>query len=1100
MKYFILSISLLLLAFNSYADEGRLLRYPNACKDKICFIYAGDVYTVSINGGQARKLTNSPGIEEFPRFSPDGTKIAFAGEYDGNKEIYIMPAEGGEPKRLTYSDDLPDMKNRERLGPPKIIMQWTSDSKQILYRSRHNVWNSMTGKLYLVSTDGGLPTELPLPKAGFSSLSPDGNKLAFNRVFREYRTWKRYRGGQADDIWIFDFNTKKTEKITSDTAQDIIPIWWQDKIYFLSDRDHTMNLFCYNLSTKETKKITQFDEFDVKFPSWGSDYICFENGGYIYKLDPRTDKYDKVNIEVNDDNVWSRTENLNVSDRTNTASLSPDGSKLLLSARGEIFTVPAEQGVTKNITGATSGIYERNAQWSPDGKHIAFISDKTGETEIYIMDPDGSNVVQISSNASTYRYFVKWSPDSKKLLCCDKENKLYFYDINSKKETLVRQSKFGSLQDFNWSPDSKYIAFSDELHNDISAIYMYSLEDGSTKQLSNNFFDSHDPAFSDNGNYLYFVSGRTFRPTVGEFEWNYSYSNTSTIYGYALKKDVPNPFLVTDDTTQAKVVKKAVAKPSNKGKKGKQKKNSKDEQNSAASSTYALDDVESRIFEFPVPAANYLNLSCVKGKLYFARTGAGSELGIYDFDFDSKKINEVANLMTNYDISGDGKKILLRSNMFVNNVQRNVFYIEPLHEKIRPEKAVDVSSVNFEVNKKEEWKEVFNDCWRQMRDFFYDPNMHGVDWKAIHDRYAQLLPYVNHRADLTYVIGEMIGELCIGHAYVGGGDKPEVATKTVGLLGCNFEYDAVKNAYKITNIYDGRNWDKQTYSPLTEAGIDVQAGDYLLEVNGKHVSKEDTPYKLLNNLSEKYVNIKIQHADENDTKVYTVKTISNEADLIYYNWVEKNRKFVDSVTQGRVGYIHIPDMSFEGLNEFVKYFYPQLNKEALIIDDRYNGGGNVSPMIIERLRRILVIAKHSRNQEVITTNPSAVMTGPMVCLINQQSMSDGDLFPYQFQTLGLGKVIGKRSWGGVIGISGSLPLLDGGYLNKPEHANFGANGQWVLENTGVHPDIDIENDPYLEYCGKDEQLEKAIAVVIDEIKTNTKPQIPTLPTFPDKSK
>ena len=379
MKKMLFLLMISLITFAVHAEEGRLLRYPNACNDRITFCYAGDIYTVSINGGQARKLTNSEGIEEFPHFSPDGTKIAFAGEYDGNKEIYVIPSEGGAPKRLTYSEDLPDVKDRERLGPAKIIMQWTSDSKQILYRSRHNVWNAMTGKLYLVNVDGGLPTELPLPKAGFSSLSPDGSKLAFNRVFREYRTWKRYRGGQADDIWIFDFNTKKTEKVTSDTAQDIIPLWWQDKIYFLSDRDHTMNLFCYNLSTKETKKITQFDKFDVKFPSVGNYYICFENGGYIYKLDPKTDKYDKVNIEINDDNIWSRPEFVNANERIFSTAVSSDGSRILLSARGEIFNIPTDKGVTKNLTGSTSGINERNAAWSPDEKHIAYISDKSGK-------------------------------------------------------------------------------------------------------------------------------------------------------------------------------------------------------------------------------------------------------------------------------------------------------------------------------------------------------------------------------------------------------------------------------------------------------------------------------------------------------------------------------------------------------------------------------------------------------------------------------------------------------------------------------------------------------------------------------------------------
>lgn len=1088
-KQFTLIVFLILFSFHFVkSEEARLLRFPNATKNKITFVYAGDIYVADKIGGVARRITSSDGLELFPRISPDGKLIAFSGEYDGNRDVYIIPIEGGEPKRLTYSMDLPNVP--ERMGPDKIIMGWSPDGKKILYRSRSNWWHSWSGKLFFVSVDGGLPEELPLPRAGFASLSPDGKKLAYNRIFREFRTWKRYRGGQADDIWIYDFATKKLENITNNPAQDIIPMWVGNKIYYLSDRDHTMNIFCYDLETKQTKKITNFDKYDVKFPSVTADFIAFENGGYIYLLDPKSDKFEKITIEIKDDFPEIRPKFKNVQDQVISFDISPDGSRGLFSARGEIFTLPAEKGLIKNITN-TPNIHDRNPVWSPDGKWIAYISDKSGETEAYISKPDGTGEIQLTNNAKSYRYFLKWSPDSKKLLCTDKTMELYLIDIESKKITSIFKSKAWEITDFVWSPDSRWVAFVDYLETEFNVIYIYSLETGEIKQVTSEFFGSYSPEFSSDGKYLFFVSDRTFKATIGAFEWNFQYREMSKIYGITLKKDTPSPFALDDEIPQKKEeATKQEQEAKTKAKKG--EKTEKVSQDKSVRVDIEFDGIIDRIFEFPVTSGNYSNLRSIGKKLYFVRSTSSQPPKLYVFDLEKKKESEVGDFHQ-YEISFDGKKIIFKKD--------KSYYITDLTDKVTTEKGkLDLSEMTVYVDPRAEWKQIFDESWRQMRDFFYDPNMHGVDWKAMKQRYEELLPYCRHRFDLTYIIGEMIGELNAGHAYVGGGDMPKVEPTPVGLLGAEFQFDPQSGFYKIKKIFKGRNWEEKTRSPFTEPGVDVKEGDYLIEIDGITLNFDNTPYKALLNKANKYVKVKVNSKPTKEgAREYTVKTLSSEAGLRYLDWVEYNRNYVERKTNGRIGYIHIPDMGVDnGLNEFVKYFYPQVRKEGLIIDDRYNGGGNVSPMIIERLRRILVVAKNARNQEVVFTNPDAVMTGPMVCLVNELSASDGDLFPYQFKTLGIGKVIGKRTWGGVIGIRGSLPFLDGGYLMRPEFANFSADGRWILEGEGLTPDIEVDNDPALENQGIDQQLDKAIEIVLEELKTNKKPQVPKVPPYPIK--
>lgn len=1077
----LISVSLLLSIFDSNS-QTKLLQFPNTSATEITFSYAGDIFTVPITGGIARRITTAPGVESFPRFSPDGKTIAFIGNYDGNNEIYKIPNIGGEPFRLTYGVDLPNLP--ERMGPDKIIMQWTKDGKKVLYRGRQDTWNSLVGNLYYVGIDGSLPEILPLPKSGFASLSPDETKIAYNRIYREFRTWKRYSGGQADDIWIYDFKTKQLENITNNPAQDIIPMWRGNKIYFLSDRDYTMNLFVYDLSTKQTKKITNFTDMDVKFPSLGTNHLAFSQNSDIYLLDLATDTYQKVNITVAEDFLASRTEIINVKDYIADAKISPDGKSALFAARGDIFLVPAEKGNIINLTKSV-GVHDRNPIWSPDGKWIAFVSDKTGEDEIYLIKPDGSALTQLTTDAKSYRYELEWSPDSKYLLNSDKLMNLYLIDIATKQVKTIATSKSWEIRNFGFSPDSKWITYTDDVQNRFSQIHLYSITDGKTYKVTSEFFDSSNPVWDPKGRYLYFVSSRFFRGKTGNFEYNYLFEDMDNIFGLILQNGELNPFtkyesdLSTPDSTTTKP---------------KSKKSKKDDVEEDKSIIIDLDNLADRIFELPTANGRYWGLFATEDKLYYIRMTSGGRPAFYVYDLKEKKEEEVGNF-SSYDITPDGKKILVAKdgNYFINNLTKKV----DLKEGKLPTDKMQIT-----LNRKDEWNQIFNESWRQMKYFLYDPNMHGMDWNLIKQRYSAWVPYLNHRADLTFLIGEMIGELDVGHAYVGGGDMPKVNRVNIGLLGARYELDK-SGYYKITKIFEGRNWEPDTYSPLTEPGLNVKVGDYLIAIDDVELNSIMHPNKALNNKAEVFVKLTI---NSSPTKVGArdiwVKTIKSEEKLIYLNWVEYNRRYVEKATNGRIGYIHIPDMGFtNGLNEFVKYFYPQLNKEGLIIDDRYNGGGNVSSLIIERLRREIGVAKHARNQQIFGSTPDAVMPGPLVCLVNQQSMSDGDLFPYQFKKYGLGKLIGKRTWGGVIGIRGSLPFTDGTYLMKPEFANFGPNGEWILEDVGMVPDIEIENDPDKEWMGIDQQLDKAIEVILQEINTNKKQQLPKqLPPYPNKSK
>lgn len=1091
-KTLIISVLLALGALSLQAqNEAKMLRFPAIHGNQVVFSYAGDLYTIDINGGVARQLTNDPdGFEIFARFSPDGKTLAFTGQYDGNTEVYVMPAEGGEPQRVTYTATLDRDDLSDRMGPNNIVMTW-KDNENIVYRSRRITWDDFVGQLFVANINGGLGEQLPFEEGGWITYSPDGQKIAFNRVMREFRTWKYYRGGMADDVWIFDFNTKELTNITNNVAQDIFPMWAGDKIYFCSDRDRTMNIFCYDLKTKAITKVTNYTYYDVKYPSLGDNDIVYENGGELYRLSLKDNSIHKIPVQIIGDGISSRTKYVDASKYINSGDVSPDGKRIVLGARGDVWTLPVESGITRNLT-KSDGVHDRNVAWSPDGEYIAYISDRTGNDELYIQKQDGKEeAIQLTDPqkvSETYKYELSWSPDSKKIAWYDKMNRLMMIDVASKKVTEVAKSESGEIDDYAWSPDSKWIAYSDSKMSECSQIFIYNVDTQKVEAVTDTWFRSGNPTFDKNGKYLYFVSARDFNPTYSSVEWNYAYREMSRIYMVTLQKDTPSPFLTKNDEVTVEKGEAKDEKPEKSGKGKDKKKDSKKEEEKSIKIDF--EGIMNRIIPLPdIKTAYYYDLQAVENGLYYMSWGNHGG-GVYYYNLSDKEATRIGDF-NGFNLTPDGKKMALRKRwdlMVIDAPKREVKGID---------KPIDLSNMKKWVNLHEEWAQIYTEAWRQMRDFFYAPNMHGNDWPAIHDKYAVLIPYCGDRNDVNYLIGEMIGELNIGHAYTGGGDRPETPRLQLGLLGAELERDG-SGYYKINKILKGESWNDATISPLTEIGVNANEGEFIVAIDGVSTKDMNNIYEALVDKAGKPVVLSLNSkASENGARDVVVKPIESENALYYYNMVQTNIDKVNKATDGQVGYIHIPDMGPEGLNEFVKYFYPQLTKKALIIDDRGNGGGNVSPMIIERLRREAAMWTITRNGGAAEIKPNQMMNGPKVLLFNKYSASDGDLFPWQFKHYKLGTTIGTRSWGGVVGIRGSLPFIDGGTLNRPEFAPFDQNGNWIIEGYGVDPDIVIDNNPYDEFNGVDAQLDKAIEVILEQMKDW--PETPAVPEWPDKT-
>ncbi len=1098
-------------AASDSTKDARLLRFPDVHGDTIAFSHGGDLWTVPATGGTARRLTTGDGLELFPRFSPDGKWIAFTGQYDGTTDVYVMPATGGEPRRLTW---YPSTDQSERMGPDNLVLGWTPDGK-ILFRGLRGPIRGFVGEPYVVSPEGGPVERFPLPEAGAISFSPDGKKIAYNRIHRDFRTWKRYKGGMAQDVWVYDLASKAIEKITDWPGTDTQPIWIGGSVYFLSDRDGWKgNLWKYDVATKATARVTSFTEYDVKWPHGGGaggDAIVFENGGFLHLLDVKSGQSRKVTVALPDDRKLARTRWVKVDDRITDFALAPGGQRAVLTARGDVFTVPAENGNTRNLT-RTSGARERNAVWSPDGKWIAYWSDASGEEELFVASQDGrGEPVRVAPATNTWHFPPVWSGDSKKLAYSDRAMRLWVVDVAEKKPVLVDTATILEISRYALSPDGQWLAWVKSVENDFRVVFLHSLATKKTVAVTSSTSNSAEPVFDPEGKYLYLLSDRDINPTLGAFETSYTVNKATRPYALLLAAATPSPFAPKSDEAKlagAKDGKKTNAALEADEKDAEKKDSTAKNAPKPVTVKIDLDGIETRLVAFPVPPGNYFGLTAAKEKLFWlsAPTLALTEgdgppkSALQMYDLEKRKVTDLFPAVENYDLAPDGAKLVVKTD------DKTYQVVEP-KEGLKPgDGKLDLSGLRVELEPQAEWRQIFRETWRLYRDFFYLPDMGKIDWDGIRKRYEPLVAHVSHRFDLTYILSEVAAELGSGHAYVGGGDVPKVEKVPVGLLGADLALDAKAGRWKVARILPGQNWNEARRSPLTEPGVNVKEGDYLLAMDGHDLTAEDEPYRLLagnypaaspSGPTPRTVTLLVNAQPvAAGAREVVVKPIGNEEELRYVDWVETNRKKVETATNGRVGYVHIPNMGGDGLQEFIRQYYPQLRKEALVVDVRANGGGFVSEMILERLRRTVKGMGSMRNARP-GPYPTAAFNGPMVALISPYSASDGDIFPFYFREYGLGPLIGMRTWGGVVGIRGlGGGMVDGGYTFVPEFGSYDLKSQWVMENEGVTPDIEVDNLPADELAGKDAQLDRAIVEVMKRLEASPS-KWPPLPASRD---
>ncbi len=1063
--------------------DARMLRFPDVSADSIVFVYAGDIWTVARQGGLARRISSPQGKEVFPKFSPDGKSIAFSGNYDGNTDVYIMPSEGGIPKRLTHHSSVDH------------VVDFHPDGSKLLIRSRMAAPSSRFNQLFLISIDGGLPEPLPFLYGELAAFSPDGKQMALQLVSCEFRTWKRYRGGMASDIWLYDTEQNTSRKMTNFAGTDALPMWHGDDVYFLSDRDSKkkLNIWAYSLKTKKTRQVTQFTDYDVKWPSIGPDAIVFEQAGRLHLLDLATERAMPVEIRVPDDLPQFRSSLKNVSDRIENFDISPTGQRGLFEARGEVFTIPARHGSIRNLTN-TSGAAERFAVWSPDAANVAYFSDATGEYELYIRPSDGSGqAVQITRNGKVFRYRPVWSPDNKIIAFSDKTGSLWVVAAEAGSDPqLVDKDEWTDMESYNWSPDSRYLAYHRHMANRNAAIMVYDTLDKRVHQVTGDYYDDTEPVFDQGGDYLFFRSNRSFTPVFGDFDETWVYANSARLYAVTLRKTVESPIAPRSDEETADGRSDDANDAASNGAKREANANG-----SATSDAIDFDDIERRVVELPVDAGNLRKLRTVEGKLVFLRrppAGAaknGQTVLTY-YDTDSRKEETVMADVDDYEVSCAGNKFIYKSG--------STYGIASLAKNGGNNNTHKLATSDLEawIEPRAEWTQLFNEAWRIERDFFYDPNMHGLNWENVRARYAAMLPFVVDREDLNYVIGEMIGELNASHAYVRGGDVEKGPTVSVGLLGCDFVFDRSLGLFQFSRIYEGAVWDATQRSPLVRPGIDVKHGDYLMAVNGMKVDSTKDPWAALQGLAGKTVTLEIgSPPDAGNPRRIIIEPLSSETDLRAAAWIEANRLKVQQATGNRVGYIYVPDTGRNGLSELFRQFAAQWHKDALIIDERFNAGGQVPDRFVELLNRPTYNYWARRDHRDWRT-PNLSHTGPKVMLINGWSGSGGDALPYYFRKAALGPLVGTRTWGGLIGISGNPKFIDGGYISAPAFGFWNTAGNWEVEGYGVDPDYEVEPMPHDLAQGADPQLDKAIEVVLDMLK-KTPPTTPAKPVYPDRS-
>lgn len=1061
--------------------ETRLLRFPDIHANRIVFVYAGDLWTASDQGGLAVRLTAHPGLERFPKFSPDGRWIAFTGQHDGHEQVYVMPSTGGEPRQLTWYPS--NVGGSIPQGPvsKSQVHGWTPDGKSVVFRSHREFWDGRDGRLYLVSMDGGLPTPLEMARSGAGEISPSGEMIVFTPNCVETQWWNGYRGGQAQDLYLLHRHSRETRKITFYEGTDHAPMWIGKAVYFVSDRSGTLNLHRYDLGSNEIEQLTDHKEFEIRWPSSDStSRIVFEFNGELRIFNVKTREETELRIRVPADNLSKRVSIADASRNIESIALSPSGKRAVISARGDVFTLPVEKGPVRNLT-RSSDSHDRLATWSPDGRMIAFVSDRTGEEQVYQVTQDRSTQPeQLTGSLRTRLYSLQWSPDAKRISFYDKDGNLYVLDTGTRELTKIfDESRYTDPEDYDqtWSPRGRYLAFSARISFLNRSIFIWDRQTGSVHRIGDAMFNEYNPVWAQNGDYLYYLSEREFKAFDSGTEWNFFTDKQTAIIALSLRNDVAHPFPPESDEVDLeapvdldKGPASSISEPNPGG--------------HAGDASIDFEELDKRVARVPVPAGNYSELATLKRHLGVVSSpskplggsqGEGSTLLI--FDTGERKTESIPDV-EHWIASADGSKILVQHN--------DSYYVRSFPAENEGVTKLPTERLLLERVPSQEWRTIFHGAWRRFRDFFYVRNMHGFDWEKIRRKYEILLPHVSHRADLNYVIGEMVSELRVSHVFVEGGDFHRPKPVRVALLGVDFELDHSAQRYRIKRILNGHNEEPLYRSPLTEIGIDVREGDYLIEIDGVSLGSDDNPYRLLHNGSMDEVRLLVSdRSTAHGARTAIVRPIKDESNLRYLAWTEMNRKYVRERSNDTVGYIHLPSMADNGIREFIKWFYPQMRKVGLVVDVRGNTGGFISQIILERLRRERLGVIFMGAREDYVTYPAEGFFGRMVCLIDERSASDGDLFPLRFKAAGLGPLVGRRTWGGTVGIRSPLePLMDGGVVAVPMFGIGEADGSWSVENQGTVPDIEVENDVRSAFNGRDLQLERAVEEVLRAIETD----------------
>jgi tricorn protease len=1070
MKRIILGILISLFASIAIFAQGEapmLFRQPTMNKTDIVFVFAGDLWKVSRNGGAAERLTSSIGNETNPIYSPDGNWIAFTGEYDGNVDAYVIPAEGGEPRRITYHPGVDS------------VISWTPDGKSIVFLSNRGT-GMPAPRMYTMPVLGGsLPTELPFPMAGGgASFSPDGSRLAYMPLAPAFQQWKKYRGGRTTKIWIGNLTDSSVEEIPRQNSNDHTPIWIGERIYFLSDRNgRNVTLYSYDTKTKRVAEAVPNTGLDLKTISAGPDGIVYEQFGSINIYNPASGKANRVNITLNGDLPQVRPRYDRVAQRVQNVAISATGARAVFEARGEIISVPAEKGNARNLTN-TPGIAERDPAWSPDGKWIAYFSDESGEYALHLRDQTGRGEVKKISlgNPSSYFYSPKFAPDSKKILFTDKRLNIWYLDIDKgapvKVDTNTFENPFPVL-DPNWSPDSKWIVYTKQLRNRLGAVHVFSLDTGKATQITDGLSDARFAAFDKNGKYIYFTASTNSGPTTGWLDMSsFPFQTTRNVYVVVLKNTDPSPLAPESDEEKAQDAPAVPRTPPG----------AKPE---PVKVTIDLDKIMQRTIALLIAARNYQGLVPGKAGTFFllesvpaVGTATTPQIGaaVHRFDMDRRRAEKILDNVTQFDVSANGEKMLFGQ-------PGGRFTIASTTQPLKPgEGVLNVGEMEVYVDPRAEWRQMYREAWRVQRDFFYDPTFHGLDIKAAEKRYAVYLDGLASRADLNYLFQEMLGNMTVGHHNSGGGDVPQPTRYNGGLLGADYRIE--NGRYRFAKIYNGENWNPGLLAPLTQPGVNVNEGDYLIAVNGRDVRATDNIYSFFQQTAGRQIIIKVSpNADGKNAREVTVVPTASEAGLRNLAWIEGNRRKVSELSGGKLAYVYLPNTGAGGYTNFNRYYFSQIDREGAVIDERFNGGGSAADYMISYMSRPLMNYWSTREGEDFTT-PVGAIYGPKTMIINEYSSSGGDLLPWLFRQQKLGTLVGKRTWGGLVGIYNYPVLIDGGQVTAPRVAFRNLQGELDVENKGVAPDVEIDLDPRIWRAGRDAQLEKAVEIALAELKKN----------------